>query len=112
MQGMSLFPDEPPPSPAEPKLTAEQRQAQRADQLMAIRLRMMVGAELDKRGITTPTATGAALDMPPVEAMQLLTRRRRREGDVALLRAAMTRLGLLLLDRPIGWSTGHSDYSR
>jgi hypothetical protein len=109
---MSLFPNEPPPPHAKPKLTAEQLRTQEIDQLMAIRLRVMVGTELDERGITTPAAIGAALDMPPGEAMKLLTRHQWYEGEAALLQAVATRLGLLLPDSPIDWPTGHSHYSR
>jgi hypothetical protein len=62
---------------------------------------MMVGAELDQRGITTRVAIGAALDMPAAKAMKLLTRRRRRNGDVALLQTAVARLMLMLPEGPI-----------
>jgi hypothetical protein len=44
---------------------------------------MAIGHELDDRGITTPTAIGAALGLPPAEATKLLTRHQWREGDVA-----------------------------
>ena len=93
---MSLPPDQPPPTspPAKPKLTPEERRARQADRLTTIRLRMAIGRELEDRGITTPAAIGAALGMPAAEATSLLTRRQWREGDVALLEAAATRLGL------------------
>ena len=90
--GMSLPPDQPPPT--KPKLSAEERRARHADRLVTIRLRMLIGRELDDRGITTPAAIGTALGMPAAEATKLLTRRQRREGDVALLEAAAARLGL------------------
>lgn len=55
LAGMSLFPDEPPPPvPPKPKLTFQERRARQADQLMRIRYRMMIGRELEERGITTP----------------------------------------------------------
>ena len=92
---MSLPPDQPPPSPPEkPKLSAEDRRIRQEDRLITIRLRMAIGRELDDRGITTPTAIGEVLGMPPAEATSLLTRRQWREGDVALLQAAAVRLGV------------------
>ena len=93
---MSLFSDQPPPasSPAKPKLTPEERRARRADQLAPMRLRMAINYELDRRGITTPKAIGAALGMPRAEAVGLLTRRYLREGDVALLEVLAARLGV------------------
>ena len=92
---MSLFPDQPPPSPPEkPKLSAEERRARHADRLTTIRLRMLIGRELEDRGITTPAAIGEALGMPAAEATKLLNRHQWREGDVALLQAAAARLGV------------------
>jgi hypothetical protein len=93
---MSLFPDLPPPAspPAKPRLTPEERRARQADRLTTIRLRMLIGRELDERGITTPAAIGETLGMPAVEATSLLTRHQWREGDVALLQAAAARLGV------------------
>jgi hypothetical protein len=55
---------------------------------------MAIGRELDERGITTPAAIGAALGMPPAEAVKLMTRHQWREGDVALLQAVAARLGV------------------
>jgi hypothetical protein len=92
--GMSLFPDEPPPPPAKPKLSAEEQRARREDKVMAIRLRMAIGQELDTRGITTPAEIGEALGMPAAEAHGLLNRRQWREGDIGRLQAAAARLGL------------------
>ena len=93
---MSLFPDEPPPPPlpAKPKLTPEERRARQADRLKTIRLRMAIWQALDDRGITDPAAIGVALGMPAGEATKLLTRHQWREGDVAALEAAAARLGL------------------
>src|SRR3954471_18651600 len=94
---MSLPPDQSPSSPpAKPKLSAEERRARQADRLASIRLRMAIGRELDDRGITTPAAIGAALEMPAADAAKLLTRHQWREGDVALLKAAAARLGLTI----------------
>jgi hypothetical protein len=90
---MSLPPDQPPP-PEKPKLTPEERRARQADRLIAIRLRMAIGHELEERGITTPGAIGSALGMPGVEAIRLLIRHQWREGDVARLQAAAARLGV------------------
>ena len=92
---MNPTPDQPPPStPAKPKLTPEERRARQADRLATIRLLMLIGRELEDRGITTPAAVGAALGMPAREATGLLTRRQWREGDVALLQVAAARLGV------------------
>src|SRR4051794_36379917 len=90
LHGMSLPPDQPPPAspPVKPKLTPEERRARQADRLITIRLRMLIGRELEERGITTPAAIGEALGMPAEEATKLLTRHQWREGDVALLEAA------------------------
>ena len=98
---MSLPPDQPPPAspPEKPKLTPEERRARQADRLTTIRLRMLIGRELDDRGITTPAAIGEALGMPAAEATKLLTRHQWREGDVALLEAAAARLGLQVPDQ-------------
>jgi hypothetical protein len=62
------------PPPEKPKLSAEERQARQANRLESIRLRMAIGRELDDRGITTPSAIGAALKIPAAEAAKLLTR--------------------------------------
>jgi hypothetical protein len=55
---------------------------------------MMIWQALDDRGITAPAGIGEALGMPGSDAAKLLTRRQWHEGDVALLEAAVARLGL------------------
>jgi hypothetical protein len=55
---------------------------------------MMIWQALDDRGITTPAEIGEALGMPGADAAKLLTRRQWHEGDVALLEAAVAKLGL------------------
>src|SRR5215212_3274564 len=92
LHGMSLPPDLSPP--AKPKLTPAERRARQADRLTTIRLRMLIGRELEDRGITTPAAIGDALGIPAAEATKLLIRHQWREGDVALLEAAAARLGV------------------
>ena len=82
------------PPPAKPKLSAEERRAREADRLTAIRLRVMIGRELENRSIHDPAEIGAALGMPALEATKLLTRHQWREGDMALLPAAAARLGV------------------
>jgi hypothetical protein len=89
---MNLPPDQPPP--AKPKLTPAERRAREADRRTSIRLRMVIGQELEERGITDPKAIGDALGMPALEATKLLTSHRWREGDVVLLQAAAARLGV------------------
>jgi hypothetical protein len=59
-----------------------------------IRLRMLIGRELEERGITTPAAIGATLGMPAAEAAKLLRGHQWREGDVARLQAVAARLGV------------------
>ncbi len=95
IRSMSMFPDQA-PSTAKPKISPEERRRRTADRLKIIRLKMAIGRELDDRGITTPAAIGDALGMPPAVATKLLTRHQWREGDVALLEAAVARLGLEL----------------
>jgi hypothetical protein len=90
---MSLFPAAPSP-PARPKLTVQERRSRQAEQLRKIRFRMAIGRQLEDHDITTPAAIGAALGMPPAEAMALLSRKHWREGDLALLEAAAARLGV------------------
>ena len=89
---MNLPPDQPPST--KPKLTPEERRARQADRLTTIRLRMLIGRELEERGVTTPDAIGEALGMDAKDAHGLLNRRQWREGDVAALQAAAVRLGL------------------
>ncbi|MGK7871476.1 hypothetical protein [Falsiroseomonas sp. E2-1-a20] len=88
---MTLPADPPPPKP---KLTAEVRRAHEAERLKIIRLRILIGRVLSERDLTTPTTIGAALDMPPGEALALLSRKQRRVGDLALLEAVASRLGI------------------
>jgi hypothetical protein len=82
-----------PPS-AKSKLSAQERRAREAGRLTTIRLRVMIGRELENRGIATPAAIAEALGMPALEATKLLTRHQWREGDVARLKAAAARLGV------------------
>jgi hypothetical protein len=96
---MSLPPGQTPSAPPT-RLSVEERWARQTDRLVTIRLRMAIGRELEERGITTPAAIGAALDMPAAEATSLLTRHQWREGDVARLQAAAARLGVQVLDQP------------
>ena len=81
------------PTP-KPKLSPEEQRIRREDKLASIRLRMAIYRYLDDREITTPAAIGEALGMPAAEATKLLTRTQWREGEVALLQAVATRLGL------------------
>jgi hypothetical protein len=61
-------------SSRKPKLAAEERRVRTADRLAMIRLRVLIGRALDERGITTPDAIGAALEIPAGEATALLSR--------------------------------------
>jgi hypothetical protein len=86
------LPADPPPPKA--KLTAEARRAQAEERLKIIRLRMLIGRALSEQGLTTPATIGAALDMPAGEALALLSRKQRRDGDLARLEAVARRLGI------------------
>jgi hypothetical protein len=68
--------------------------AKRAERLAAIRLRYTINTHLEDRGVTKPTAIGAAVGLPAAEAVSLLTRRQWRAGDVAALRVIAARLRL------------------
>ncbi len=65
-----------------------------AERLAAIRLRYTINTHLEDRDCTGPAAIGAAVGLPPAEAVSLLTRRQWRAGDVAALQAVAGRLGL------------------
>ena len=52
------MPEDVPPSSAEPKLSPQERRRRREERLAALRLRMAIGRELDKRGIGEPAAVG------------------------------------------------------
>ena len=89
------MPEDMPPQPlVKPKLSAPEQRRRWEERLVALRLRVAIGRELEERGVTDPAAIGAALGLPAGEATKLLNRHRWREGDVALLRAAAARLGL------------------
>ena len=77
-----------------PLISAEERRLRQKDRLKTIRLRMAIYRYLDDHGITTPAAIGEAFRMPAAEAASLLARHQWREGDVALLEAAVARLGV------------------
>jgi hypothetical protein len=82
------------PPPAKPKRTAATRRAQADERLKIIRLRMLIGRALGDRDLTTPAVIGAALEIPPGEIVALLNRKQRRDGDLALLEAVASRLGV------------------
>jgi hypothetical protein len=79
------------------------------DRLRAIRLRYTINTHLDDRGLTTPAAIGAAVGLPPAEAVRLLTRRQWREGDVAALQGVADRLGLQVDLREFGPTAGRAE---
>ncbi|WP_043342656.1 hypothetical protein [Belnapia moabensis] len=81
-----------------PKVTPEERRRRTDDRLKIIRLEIAIGRELDDQGISTPAKFGAAIGMPAAEAAGMLNRKQWREGDVALLEAAATQLGVRLPD--------------
>ncbi len=65
-----------------------------AERLAAIRLRYTINTHLEDQVVTKPAAIGAAVGLPPAEAVSLLTRRQWRPGDVAALQVVAARLGL------------------
>ena len=75
-------------------MSAEDRRLRHEDRLKTIRLRMLIGRELENRGITKLADIGAVLGMSAAEAPRLMTRHKWREGDVEQLQAAAVRLGL------------------
>ncbi|WP_043339057.1 hypothetical protein [Belnapia moabensis] len=88
-------------SPTSDKLTRaeptdEERQLCDADRLQATLVRVLVGQALHSRGITTTAVIGTVIGMPAAEATKLMTSKQWRAGDVALLEAAATKLGLVV----------------
>ena len=75
-------------------MTGTVQKAHQAERLLAIRLRYTINTHLDDRGLTTPAQVGTAVGLPAAEAVQLLTRRQWRAGDIAALQAVADRLGL------------------
>ena len=49
--------------------------AKQAARLIAIRLRYSINTHLEDRGLVAPAAIGAATNLPPAQAVRLLTRR-------------------------------------
>jgi hypothetical protein len=83
-----------PAPPEKPKLTAAERRARQEERLAVIRLKVLIGQELDARGMTDPAALGAIFGLPPGEAEKVMRRHQWREGDLARLKAAAAALGL------------------
>jgi hypothetical protein len=86
--------DMPPARPAKPKLSAAERRARQEERLAGIRLKVLIGQELDTRGMTDPAAIGALFGLPPGEADKVMRRHQWRDGDLAKLQAAAAALGL------------------
>ena len=81
-------------TPGRPRPSAEELRRRQEERTEALRLREAIDRELERRGVRDPSGIGAALGLPLLDAERLLRRRHRREGDLALLRAAAARLGL------------------
>ena len=81
---------------AKPKISLSERRLRTADRVKTIRSKMAIGHGLDDQDIT-PATLANALKMPLADLRALLTRKQWREGDVALLEAAATHLGLRVL---------------
>jgi hypothetical protein len=82
----------------EPKLSFEERLIQATDALWATRLWVVISQSLDVRGITDPEAIGQAIGLPAAAAVWLLNRQQWQDGDLLLLQAAASRLGLATAD--------------
>ena len=82
----------------EPKLSPGERLVQATDALWATRLWFVISQALDARGITDPEAIGQAIGLPTAAAVDLLKRQQWQEGDLLLLQAAASRLGLAAAD--------------
>ena len=78
------------------------------ERLAAIRLRYTINTHLEDQGVTRPTAIGAAVGLPPAEAVSLLNRRQWRAGDVTALRAVAARLGLEVALPEFGLAAGRA----
>jgi hypothetical protein len=63
---------------------------------------MLIGRALSERGLTTPAAIGTTLEMPTRDAVALLNQEQRHEGDLGLLEAVASQLGIP--DAPAGAS--------
>ena len=74
--------------------TRAEQARRRAEGLAAIRLRYCINTHLDEQGIATPAGLARATGLPAAEAAGLLRRKQWREGDLAVLRAVASRLGL------------------
>jgi hypothetical protein len=85
-----------PVPPEKPKLTAAERRARQEERLAVIRLKVLIGQELEARGMTNPTALGVIFGLPPAEAEKVMRRHQWREGDLARLKAAAAALGLAI----------------
>ena len=80
--------------PAKRKLSSDEQRTGQSDRLVRIRLRMLIGRELEDRGLALPAEIGTAIGMQPAEAFRLLQGHQWREGDVARLEALAARLGV------------------
>ena len=80
--------------PDKSTLSSEQREAQAAEWLKIIRLRVLIGRELDHHGAKSAAQIGEVLGLNALEAQSLLSARRWHDGDLARLRAAAERLGI------------------
>lgn len=67
-----------------------------------IRLRMAIGRELDAEGIEEASKIAAIFGRPAKEVGKLMSWRQWREGDLALLEAAVARLGVQVADEASG----------
>ena len=93
---MSLPPAHLPPPPSDGKrpISTEERRVMDAERAKALSLRVLLEQELELRGVRDPAEIGAVVGVSAIEAEQLLTRRRWRAGDLALLETMATRLGM------------------
>ncbi|MDO9713591.1 hypothetical protein [Paracraurococcus lichenis] len=76
---------------AKPQISIAQKSAELK---LSQRLRLAIGAELERREISHPSEIAAILGTSSRQADRVLCRRAWKEGDLALLQAAAARLGL------------------
>jgi hypothetical protein len=89
---VSLNGDGPPGASRYVRTSVEERRAREVECVKALHLRMVLDRELEARGIRDPSLAGPMFGLTAREADKLLTRRRWKAGDLALLEAIAARL--------------------
>src|SRR3954468_14810712 len=74
-----------PSSPSRRRMTVEERRAMEAERSKAVRLCVLIDQEMEVQGLTDPSQIGDVIGLSAMETEKLLTRRRWRAGNLALL---------------------------